>query len=88
LVKCRELYDALLLSDPRNRNETSPELIYVYTANDFDNIRGKFERISGFAFDFRWILTNHPANRNNELYERLCQEPEISEILNRPAQQG
>src|SRR5690606_34285742 len=76
------LPDALLLSDPRNLNFEA-DMIYVYTAEDFENIRVKCERIAGFAMRFRFILKGHVANTNNRLYDTLCEEPEISEILNR-----
>jgi len=80
------LPDALLLSDPRNL-QFNNDLIFVYTADDFEAMRRKFERIAGFGFEFRWILMGHPANRDGELYAKLCREPEIAEILRRQAQQ-
>lgn len=82
-----QLPDALLLSDPRNLDCTKDQIL-VYRAADFEAMRIKFERISGWGHLFQFILSGHPGNRNGELYDRLCQEPEILEILNRQAQQA
>jgi hypothetical protein len=77
-----DLKDAILLVDPRNIN-LDKNSIFVYKAADFEDIRGRFERLSGFAHDFYFIIRGHVSNRNERLYERLCSTPEIAEILNR-----
>lgn len=76
-----QIPDGLLLADPRDRR-FSPENIYVYKAVDFDGYRTLFSRIAGWGMLFRFILMDHVANRNGELYHQLCAEPEISEVLN------
>jgi len=81
-----ELPDALLLSDPRNQNHAAEEIL-VYRAEDFEQMRVKFERIAEWSHLFYFILMNHVANRGGRLYEKLCREPEIAEILDRQAQQ-
>ena len=82
-----DIPDALLLSDPRNL-EFSRDQIYVYRSKDFEAMRVKFERIAGWGLRFQFIIQGHPANKGGRLYDKLCREPEISEILNRQVQQG
>lgn len=59
--------------------------IYVYRAKDFQDIIRANERLADFGMKFRFILMNHPANTENQLYDQLCREPEIQEKLARPA---
>lgn len=82
-----QLLDALLLADPRNL-DLKREEIYVYREADFVAMISRFERIAGWGLSFRFIMRGHVANRDGQLYDELCQEPEISEILRRPARQG
>lgn len=80
------LPNALLLCDPRNMS-FEPCDIYVYTENDFDGMRIRFENLAGYGFKFRWIFSEHPANRDGKIYDELCRESEIAEILSRQARQ-
>ncbi len=82
-----DLPDALLLLDPRSLS-SSHDQIYVYRSQDFQAMRQRFESLAKHSHLFWFILQNHVANRELQLYERLCQVPEIAEILDRQAQQG
>ena len=82
-----ELPEALLLADPRNLTHESGSIL-VYKKEDFASMHMRFERIASWGQTFGFILSGHPANRDGQLYEQLCREPEIAEILNRHAQQG
>ncbi len=77
-----QLPDAILLADPRNL-DLSTDQIFVFREADFESMRVKFERIAGMGLKFRFILLNHPANRDGRLYKEICEEPEIAEILGR-----
>lgn len=83
-----QLPDALLLIDPKNLpvvTELDYSDIYVYRDHDFREIISANDRLCGFGLNFRWVLSDHPANQNNALFAQLCAEPEIREKLSRLA---
>lgn len=78
------LPDAVLLVDPRTTiDELDKTKVFVYKDKDFKSIMLKNDKLCGWLQSFKRILTDHPANRDDELYNRLCQEPLIQEKLNR-----
>jgi hypothetical protein len=82
--------DALLLANPKVLvldPSAHRENIFVYRAGELQAAITNNTRIAGFWFDFRWILTNHLANRDGELFAKLCAEPEIQEKLRRRDEQ-
>lgn len=82
-----DLPDALLLIDPKAsaKGDYSKENIYVYRMNDLTQIIATNDRICGFGLSLGFILSDHPANLDNRLYDELCSEPEIRERLDRQA---
>lgn len=82
-----QIQNAFLLSDPRNL-KLEKNNVFAFTADDFSAMITRFERIAGWGLTFRFILSGHSANREGRLFDELCREPEIAEILNRQAQQG
>lgn len=80
-----DLPDAVLLFDPRHVAMTRDK-IFVYRENDFEASRQKFERLAHLGSLFRFVIGDHPANREGRLYAQLCAEPEIAGILNRLAE--
>lgn len=77
-----QIPDAVLLSDPRNLEQT-PDKIFVYRAKDFDDLTAKCDRICGWGMLFRFILNEHPVNSDGRIYDKLYAEPEIQNLLNR-----
>jgi hypothetical protein len=67
--------------------EINKDKIFVFRRIDSETPIQNNGRIAGYWFNFRWILTNHPANRDGRLFARLSAEPEIAETLRRQAQQ-
>jgi hypothetical protein len=91
-----QLPDALLLANPKamstldwtnpeDRERVNAEILY-YTAADFAQIVRDNEELAGFGFKFRWIVTNHPSNREDRLYHELCAAPALAEILHHQAE--
>lgn len=81
-----ELSDALLLADPKislTEGNINRDDIFVYTADDLNNIIEANDRLCGFGTELLFILNDHPANRGNRLFLRLCEQPEIRERLAR-----
>jgi hypothetical protein len=74
-----------LLADPIEHvsGRFNPDRIFVYKKPDFDSVIRANERVAGFGMTFQFIVRGHVANQNNRLYDELCSEPEIREILNR-----
>lgn len=88
-----DLSDALLLIDPRVAARQKDirdfnKSVMVYRENDFIDIIERNNRICGWGLTFQFILGDHPANREGELYDELCAEPEIREKLDRQASRG
>jgi hypothetical protein len=84
------LQDALLLADPKAliKDDIDRNDVFVYRENDFINIIKANDRLCGFGLELRFILRAHVANREGQLYDKLCSEPEIREILDRLAAQA
>jgi hypothetical protein len=84
------LSDALLLIDPRvaarqPERDDYRKNVMVYRESDFRGAIDTNNRICGWGLSLRFILMGHPANRDNQLYDELCAEPEIREKLNHRA---
>lgn len=80
-----DLPHALLLLDPKtqlNNERLDYDDVYVYTAEDFRRIIHANDRVCGFGLKLQFILDGHPANKDNRLYDELCNESEIRERLN------
>lgn len=80
------LPDSILLADPRHL-DLKREKIFVYTEQDFNEMRLKFERIARFGMRFRDIVRPSFAQSRDKAFDELSREPEISKIMNRPNQQ-
>jgi hypothetical protein len=83
-----DLLDALLLIDPKTLvgpAAMSYDDVFVYRANDFQQIIAANDRLCGYGLKLNFILTGHVANRDGRLYNELCSQPEIRERLDRPA---
>jgi hypothetical protein len=93
-----QLPDALLLADPKalalldplepNYREKLKASIWIYKAKDFTDIIEGNIQLASFGFKFRWIMKNHPKNREDELYHALCAEPVLADILRRRAERA
>lgn len=81
------LNDALLLVDPKTivGGNLDPADVYVYRASDLQNIIDANDRLCGYGQTLLFILRDHPANRGGQLYEKLCNESEIRDRLDRLA---
>ena len=76
--------DAVLLVDPKaTLDDINREEIFVYKRSDFESIISENDKLCGHFLSFRFILMNHPANRDGRLYDELSREPTIQERLNR-----
>jgi hypothetical protein len=75
--------NGLLLVDPKATlgDDFDRDNIYVYYEVDFKNMTKANDRLCGFGLLFKFIVTNHVANREGRLYDQLCAEPEIQERL-------
>jgi hypothetical protein len=87
---CIELPKALLLLNTKvavlaELGDVEHEDVFVYVERDYREIIAANERHAGFGLQFRFILADHPANRDGRLLRRLCAEPEIRERLRYPA---
>ena len=85
-----DLPDALLLIDPKSmaRRQEPREMredVMVYRERDFADIIELNHRICRWGQSIRFILIDHPGNREGRLYDKLCAEPEIREKLDRQA---
>ena len=88
-----DIPDGLLLADPTklarieiNTNQNAlAENVFVYKRQDFEQIIKTNERLAGFGQLFGFILKGHIANQDGRLFDELCQEPEIRDMLDRPA---
>ena len=88
-----ELPEALLLANPKalatldplspSFQEEMAKEIWVYEAKDFERIIKDNNELAGFGLKFRFIVQGHPANREDQLYQRLCSQPALAEILDR-----
>jgi hypothetical protein len=77
-----ELPDALLLASPKNLiGKLDLNLIYVYEKQDFFDAIKANERLAAYGAAFRQVITNHSANKDGKIYEKLCAEPELAERL-------
>ena len=79
------LPDALLLADPRVMAVRFPthDDIQVYTSQDFNDLIAGNDRVCGHGFFFNWMISGQGPQSPEELYQRLCAEPEIRDILER-----
>jgi hypothetical protein len=78
------LNDAVLLVDPRATIlDLDPSKVFVYKANDFMAIIEENNKLCGYGQLLKFVLTNHVANSNGELIEKLLSEPEIKARLPR-----
>jgi hypothetical protein len=59
--------------------------VFVYTAQDFNDLIAGNDRLCGHGLTLRFILRGHVANRDGRLLDELCNQPEIRERLNRQA---
>lgn len=75
-----QLPDALLLLDPKSNGDDRDQ-IFVYRANDFQELITANDRLCGFGLTLTFILKGHVANRGGALYDELCKAPEIRERL-------
>ena len=84
-----KLQDALLLADPKSlvNDNIDMEHIFVYRETDFLTLITDNDRLCGYWHKLRWIIEGHVANKDGRLYDELCREPEVREILNRLAAQ-
>lgn len=82
-----KLQDALLLVDPKAliADDIDKSEVFVYRENDLTNVIKSNDRLCGYGLRIRFILSNQTANKDGLLYNQLCSEPEIQEILNRQA---
>ena len=88
-----DLPEALLLANPKalaTLDHLSPTYsddmkkeIWIYEAKDFEKIIQENNELAGFGMEFRFIVRGHPANRGDQLYQSLCAQPALAEILNR-----
>ncbi len=71
-----QLPDALLLMDPRAKLEgpLNMDQIFVYREGDFLRIIAQNEKLAGAGMAFEWILSGHPANRGDAIFQQLCKE--------------
>jgi hypothetical protein len=77
--------DGFLLADPRKKHTAlDKSLIYVYKKQDFFDIIKLNDDLCGFGLSFSDILSGHPANKEDELYHKLCAEPVLRDLLPRP----
>ena len=84
---CTGIPDALLIASPRDMllSGHDPDKIYVYREGDFKRIIDGNEKLAGYGMKLQFILSNHPANQDNWLYDQLCAVPEIRDIPSRQA---
>lgn len=82
-----QLPDALLLADPKTFviEGSNYEDVFVYRANDLQIIIDANDRLCSYGLSLLWILNEHPANIDGQLYDELYKTPEIRERLGRPA---
>jgi hypothetical protein len=71
--------------DPRNFRFPDYNKVYVYTSKDFNDAIQANYRLAQYASRFRFILIDHPGNKDGSIYAELCKAPEIQERLNRQA---
>lgn len=80
----------ILMADPRElifiekNMRINEDKLYLYSLDEFEKMRIRFEKIAGWGMQIKYLF-GHPSPEATELYEQLCQEPEIAEILNRQA---
>jgi hypothetical protein len=84
------LPDALLLADPKVFviDGSNYSDIYVYRANDLREIIDANDRLCGYGMYLLRIVTDHPTNEGNRLFDELCNQPEIQERLRPQASQA
>jgi len=76
--------DGFLLANPRNTHtDLDKSLIYVYKKQDFFDIIKLNDDLCGFGLSFSFILSGHPANKEDKLYHKLCAEPVLRDKLPR-----
>lgn len=84
-----QLENAFLLIDPRasvtSTDAHDKSLIQVYREQDFIEMIKENDQLCGFGLSFKWILSNHAASRDGELYRELCEEPVLRDKLHRQA---
>lgn len=80
---CTGIPDALLIASPRDMLLSNHDYkkIYVYREGDFKRLITANEKLAKYGRSLRFILSDHPANKDNQLYDELCAEPEIQKNL-------
>ncbi|TGP17968.1 MULTISPECIES: hypothetical protein [unclassified Mesorhizobium] len=81
------LPNALLLGDPRDlvTGEGLRDCVFVYEKPDLEGIIAANKRLFHFLSGFHMFLDKHPAYEDGSKFDRLCDEPEIRERLDRLA---
>lgn len=64
-----------------DKRNTLSNHILVYKNHDFINIVNDAEQLCSYLHRLDFILRDHPANRQNALYDALCAEPDIAKSL-------
>jgi hypothetical protein len=64
-------------------NELKVDDILVYKRIDFERLSADVQKLMGQVMEFRFVLSDHPANRDGQLLQRLLDVPEILEVVNR-----
>lgn len=83
-----DIPDALLLSNPKDSSSlapVSPDKILVYKERDFRDIIAQNERLAGFGRRFQLVISPSGPPGRDQLFDRLCSEPEIRDRLDRQA---
>lgn len=86
----RDIPDALLLVDPRilNTKVVPPgDDIFVWKENDFRSAIEANDRLCGYGHMLEMMVgdPSHPAIESMQLYDRLCNQPEVQERLRHQA---